>query len=78
METAAVLAASQATIHALQHKVQDTQWQNTLLRVEMFHFRRHQFYKTAGFCAGVLGGMGIVLYSSLFVHFGLTVLVHLW
>jgi hypothetical protein len=75
LETAAVLAASHATIHGLHQKIHDVQWQNTLLRVEMYHFKRHEFYRVTGFWTGMLSGLGIVLYAGLFAHIGLVVLV---
>lgn len=77
LETAAVLAASQATIQALQQKVHDTHWQNTLLRVEMFHFKRYQFYRIGGFYTGFLSGLGLAVYGGCILNFGLTLLVHL-
>lgn len=77
LETAAVLAASHATIHALKQKLHDTQWQNTLLRVEMFHFKRSEFYRFTGFCTGFAGGLGVVLYAGLFAHIALVVFIHM-
>lgn len=77
LETAAVLAASHATIHSLEQKLHDTQWQNTLLRVEMYHFKRFRFYRVWGFWSGFLAGFGIMLHTGTLVNFGLFVLVHL-
>ena len=60
-----------ASIQTLKQKLHDAQWQNTLLRVEMYHFKRHQFYHFTGFCAGVLLGLFMMTRVGLFMQFAM-------
>lgn len=58
-EAANLLAVSTNTISTLRGENQEVRWQNMLMRVELFHFRRFQWYKGWGFILGTLGGVVI-------------------
>jgi hypothetical protein len=61
-----LLYLSSNTIETLRERLRDTAWRNTLLRVEMYHFRRFENFKLFGFVFGVVGGLGVGLTCSLF------------
>lgn len=55
-EAANLLALSSNTITTLRENNNEVRWQNMLMRVELFHFRRFQWYKGWGFILGAMGG----------------------
>jgi hypothetical protein len=45
----------------LRAEVRDVRWQNTLLRVEHYHFKRHARYQLCGFYTGFIAGLGAAI-----------------
>lgn len=62
-----LLYISSNTIETLRERLQHTAWQNTLLRVEMVHFRSFQQYKLYGFVLGCLGGFCVIMTCGIFM-----------
>lgn len=58
-EAANLLAVSTNTIATLRSDNQEVRWQNMMMRVEMYHFQRFQWYKGWGFILGTVGGMAV-------------------
>ena len=68
-----VLNFSNTTINTLRDQLRETHFNNLVLRVEMYHFKRFEWYKAWGFYTGCVCGVIYGICSSMMLHVVFTV-----